>query len=76
MREKKLRKKKLRKKGGIGLSFNPALNGFLTSVPLVTWSDLHNTDPAIHCVNKTAWQIKVSGSSNQKNGLELFGQRR
>lgn len=28
---------------GLGLSFNPALNGLLTSVPLVTQSDLHNT---------------------------------
>lgn len=30
----------------LGLSFNPALNGFLTSVPSVTQSDLHNTGRA------------------------------
>lgn len=31
---------------GSGLSFNPALNGLLTSVPSVTQSDLHNTGRA------------------------------
>lgn len=28
---------------GVGLRFNPALNGLLTSVPSVTRPDLHNT---------------------------------
>ena len=27
----------------LGLSFNPALNGLMTSVPSVTQCDLHNT---------------------------------